>query len=348
MSDKRPKVILLTDNPLNAQALISSLRKPITPTENFYIRNHFYLPQLDVSRWRLRIGGEVLHPLELSLTDLLRFPPYTATVTLECAGNGRTMMSPVPVGVPWGVGAVSTASFTGVLLQKLLGLAGIKNEAMEVLFEGADSGEIKPGRTESFARSLSLDDISLSKPFLAWAMNDEPLSVAHGYPLRLVVPGWYGMASVKWLTKISVLSERFEGFFQKEQYRYVGDPALSDETPVTLMRVRSIITYPEEDEIIPYGPFEIKGIAWSGQAPIARVEVSVDGARSFVEAELGINLSSNSATPWRFWFQPQYPGKYTVIARAFDKNGDSQPLQPIWNQGGFGNNVVHSVKFTVE
>jgi DMSO/TMAO reductase YedYZ molybdopterin-dependent catalytic subunit len=201
------------------QALAESLRAaPL-----FYIRNHFDVPGLGAASWRLPVDGVVEHPLGFSVKDLQTLPERTAIVTLECAGNGRTRMNSVPPGTPWAYGAVGTARFTGTPLHLLLDQAGVGAETIEVVFTGADQGEVEPGRVTRFARSLPLDVARHPDTLMAWAMNGEPLPLQHGFPLRLIVPRWYGMASVKWARRDHRLSRPFEGYFQRESYAYAGE-----------------------------------------------------------------------------------------------------------------------------
>lgn len=343
----RPRLDLLEANPLNAETPMEVLTEPLTPNHLFYVRNHFEMPRIDTGTWRVAVDGAVEHPLELSLMDLQRLPERTVTVTMECAGNGRSRMVPVPPGTPWADGAVSTAQFTGAPLHLVLDQARLRAQALEVVFEGADHGQVRPGRVMPFARSLPLEVARHPDTLLARAMNGEPLLPDHGFPLRLVVPRWFGMASVKWLVKISVLSSHFEGYFQREQYVYVGEHGTQDGTPVTFMRVRAVIGRPADGAQLRLGPVEVAGTAWSGVASIAKVGVSSDEGRSWAEAKLGTPSSPYASTPWRFHWVPPGPGVYTLTAQASDGAGNVQPFDPVWNAHGYGNNVVHRVRVEV-
>jgi DMSO/TMAO reductase YedYZ molybdopterin-dependent catalytic subunit len=250
------------------------------PNAHFYVRNHFQIPDLDPEGWRLRVTGLVERELSLSLRDLHNLPTQTLVVTLECAGNGRALLDPPVEGERWGLGAVSTAEWTGVPLVEVLDRAGATSGAREVLFRGADGGEVegRPGRT-SFERSLTLDIARDGEVLLAYAMNGEALPVQHGYPLRAIVPGWYAVASVKWLTDIELIGVPFRGHYQTDKYRYEWEEDGRVVTePVSLQRVRALITEPRADEEVGPGELAIRGVAWSGTAPVARVEVSVAGA----------------------------------------------------------------------
>ena len=334
-------------DPLNREAPLDALAAPLTPTAHFYWRSHFPVPRVDAAAWRLRVEGEVAKPLALSLAELMAMPRLTLAVTLECAGNGRSLMRPVPSGTPWGLAAVSSADFTGVLLRDVLELAGPVPAAAEVLFEGADRGPVEPGREESYTRSLPLAVALEGGALLAWEMNGEPLPAVHGFPLRLVVPGWYGMASVKWLAALRVLPEPFRGYFQAEHYVYVGEPGMPDGTPVTRVRVRSLIAAPGDRAAVPLGPVEVRGIAWSGAAPVARVEVSADDGATWAAAELGAPPSPYAAAPWRLAWHPPRRGEYELLARAADAAGNEQPAAPVVNELGYGNTCVQRVRVSV-
>ena len=269
-------------------------------------------------------------------------------MTMECAGNGRTRMTPVPPGHPWELGAVSTARFTGVPLRDVLERAGVDGGAVEVAFAGADAGVTETGPPARFERSLPLDRAMDPDVLLAWEMNGEPLPPPHGFPLRLVVPGWYGVASVKWLAEIRVLDAPFDGFFQAERYVYRGEAGVADGTPVTRMRVRALIAQPGEGERLPAGAAtEIRGTAWSGEAPVRRVEVSVDGGATWQDARLGDAESPYAAAPWSLAWTPPHAGRHLLLARATDEAGHVQPLEPVWNELGYGNNVVQRVEVEV-
>lgn len=334
-------------DPLNREMPLGSLADPITPTARFYRRSNFAVPRLDAGTWRLRVEGEVARPLSIPLSRLAALPRETVAVTLECAGNGRSLMDPVPPGTPWGLGAVSTAEFTGVRLRDVLALAGPTPAAVEVLFEGADRGRADPGEEEApFARSLPVDAAG-EDALLAWGMNGAPLPAEHGFPLRLVVPGWYGMASVKWLVAVRVLAAPYRGAFQTDRYVYRGEAGTPPETPVTRMRVRSLIASPSDGAAVPLGPVDVLGAAWSGYAPVERVDVSFDGGASWAAAALGTPPSPHAATPWRLAWLPPRRGEYRLAARATDAAGNVQPAEPVANALGYGNNCIQRLRLSV-
>jgi DMSO/TMAO reductase YedYZ molybdopterin-dependent catalytic subunit len=333
-------------HPLNCETSIPALIGGVVmPNAHFYVRNHFQIPALEVSTWRLTVGGLVDRPLNLSLRDLHAMPSQTQIVTLECAGNGRSLLHPAVGGEQWGLGAVSTAEWTGVPLTEVLDRAGVHTGARQVLFRGADGGTVDSRNgTFRFERSLSLDDARDSGALLAYAMNGEPLPVQHGYPLRLVVPGWYGVASVKWLTEIEIIDRAFDGFFQTDRYFYESErDGRMVREPVTLQRVRALITEPAADQEVEHGDLVIRGVAWSGAAPIARVEVSVGGG-PWLQARLVGERRRHSWQWWELITRIEPPGATTLRARATDLAGRTQPEQPEWNRLGYGNNAVQEVR----
>jgi DMSO/TMAO reductase YedYZ molybdopterin-dependent catalytic subunit len=337
-------------HPLNCETSIPALIGGVVmPNAHFYVRNHFQMPALDPATWRLNVGGLVERPLCLSLRDLTNMPSQALVVTLECAGNGRAMFYPPAEGEQWGLGAVSTAEWTGVPLVEVLDRAGVKANAREVVFRGADRGEL-PGKTETigFERSLKLDDARDSEVLLAYAMNGEPLPIQHGYPLRVVVPGWYAVASVKWLTEIEAIDGPFDGHYQTGSYFYEHERngELVRE-PATLQRVRALVTEPKPNEELVSGDLAIRGVAWSGAAPISRVEVRI-GTGDWQDARL---LSGRHRHSWQWWeliTRIRERGEMIIRVRAFDLAGRSQPADPEWNRLGYGNNAVQKVPVSIK
>ncbi len=336
---------VVTEDPLNCEtptpAVPGSL---LTPDGGFYLRNHFPIPVLDETTWRLNISGLVREPLELSLDELRGMTADTFVATLECAGNGRALFSPLTDGAQWQLGAVGTAEWTGVRLDEVLGRAGVRANATELVFRGADRGAVDDSAEPVwFERSLAMADASKSGALLAYAMNGAPLPVRHGAPLRLIVPGWYAVASVKWLTEIRVTGEAFGGYFQAGDYMYerpAGDTVVRE--PVRMQRVRALITEPRSGERLSGGEVAVRGVAWSGAAPIARVEVSVAGG-TWQEARLA---GPPTGYGWRWWAHLAPAGgrgEATIRARATDLAGHVQPARPQWNRGGYGGNFIHAV-----
>jgi DMSO/TMAO reductase YedYZ molybdopterin-dependent catalytic subunit len=333
---------------LNCETPPADLGGEVTPTAQFYRRSHFPVPVLDPAAWRLSVGGMVHQPLSLSLHELTSLPAETTTVTLECAGNGRTWLRPPTAGVQWGFGAVGTAAWTGPRLADVLARAGIRPGACEVVFGGADRGPVGgSARPVRFERSLSVRDALESGALLAYAMNGQPLPARHGYPLRLVVPGWYAVASVKWLTDIRVVGEPFHGFFQAARYVYDWERGRHDAPePIREMQVRALITRPGTGQELAAGGVIVRGVAWSGTAPIARVEVSVaDGP--WQKARLVGTPAAHGWQQWEFLASGLGPGQASIRARATDLAGRVQPERPEWNRLGYGANFIHEVRVTL-
>jgi anti-anti-sigma factor len=336
-------------HPLNCETSIPALIGGVVmPNARFYVRNHFQIPKVDPSTWRLNIVGLVKRPLSLSLQDLVKMPSQAQFVTLECAGNGRSLLSPRVNGEQWNLGAVSTAEWTGVPLAEVLDRAGVKGGARQVVFRGADSGKLDPSSEPiRFERSLSMDDAQGSEALLAYAMNGETLPIQHGYPLRVIVPGWYAVASVKWLTEIEVISGLFGGHYQTETYFFEwqrGERVVRD--PISLQRVRSLITEPEPDSEVEQGELPIRGVAWSGAAPITRVEVRIGGG-SWQDARLVGERRRHSWQGWELIARLERPGSIEISARATDMASRTQPDSPEWNRLGYGNNAIQKVRVDV-
>jgi DMSO/TMAO reductase YedYZ molybdopterin-dependent catalytic subunit/rhodanese-related sulfurtransferase/glyoxylase-like metal-dependent hydrolase (beta-lactamase superfamily II) len=343
---ERHGMVVHRADPLNFETSLPALIGGIVmPNAHFYVRNHFRAPAIEANTWRLSVGGLVERQLQLSLRELSRLPSETRVLTLECAGNGRYTLDPPIEGEPWRLGAVSTAEWTGVPLVEVLDRVGVLPTATEVLFRGADRGPVegRPGAI-SFERSLPIDTARSAGALLAYAMNGEPLPLQHGYPVRLVVPGWYGVASVKWLTEIAIIDLPFDGYFQLDKYQYeTGD---GHREPVTLQRVRALITDPADGDQLPAGEITVRGVAWSGAAPIVRVEVSVENG-PYQDARL---LGEGERQRWQRWELPTgfgLPGQVSIKARATDAIGGTQPDQSVWNRQGYGNNAIQRVTVTI-
>lgn len=336
-------------HPLNGEISIPALIGGVVmPNAKFYIRNHFRIPKLDVENWRLTVGGLVERPLSLSWRDIARMPSETQVVTLECAGNGRSKLEPRVGGEQWNLGAVSTAEWTGVPLGKVLDRAGVRANGRHILFRGADSGMVD-GCAEAiaFERSLTLDQARGSQALLAYAMNGEALPLQHGFPLRVIVPSWYAVASVKWLTGIEVLERPFEGHYQTGSYYLEREiDGRVDREPLTLQRVRSLITKPADQAQVEQGELVVRGVAWSGAAPIAQVEVRLnDGA--WQQARL---LGAPKRHSWAWWewiTSVGPPGTCVIGARASDMSGRQQPEAPEWNRLGYCNNAIQEVRISI-
>jgi sulfane dehydrogenase subunit SoxC len=326
---------------------LEALRHEITPPGLHYVLVHYDIPAVDPAQWRLEVVGD--RRLELSLDDLRVRPAVTLPVTMECAGNGRARLDPRPVSQPWLAEAVGTAEWTGTPLAPLLEEAGIADDALEVVFTGLDQG-VEGGERQVYERGLALPDALRDDVLLAYEMDGAPLLAQHGFPLRLVVPGWYGMTSVKWLQRIAIVAEPFTGYQNATAYRFRQD-ADEEGTPVTRIEPRSLMVPPgipdflTRRRFVPPGPVRLEGRAWSGWGPIERVDVSADGGATWRPAELGAPPGSAAWTPWWFdWDAP--PGEHELCARARDATGRGQPEAPPWNVGGYANNAIQRVPVT--
>ncbi|MFD1212951.1 sulfite oxidase [Arthrobacter sp. GCM10027362] len=346
------------DVPLTAEELQLGARNHAMPLEMLaidrspagmhYLLIHFDVPVIDAGSWRLRIGGAVRRPLEFTLAQLQAREQRTLAVTLECAGNGRSLLKPRPIGQPWLHGGVGTAEWTGTPLAPLLEEAGVEPDAVDIVFTGADRG-IQGGEEQDYARSLPVSEALSPDVLLAYAMNGAPLPPQHGFPVRLVVPGWYGMASVKWLAGIEARTRPFTGFQQIQSYCYKTDETDPGE-PVTRMKVRALMVPPgipdflTRHRLVDSGPVLLHGRAWSGRAPIQRVQVAVDGVWS--DARLDAPEGEFAWRGWSFHWQAE-PGEHELMCRAVDALVRIQPQEPEWNWLGMGNNAVQKMAVTV-
>jgi sulfane dehydrogenase subunit SoxC len=329
---------------------LEALRWPLTPVGLHYLLTHYDIPAVDDSSWRLTIGGIVERPVTLSLDDLKARPTVTLPVTFECTGNGRARLEPRPISQPWLVEAVGTAAWTGTPLRPLLEEAGVPDHAVDVVFTGLDRG-IEGGVEQDYRRSLPLAEARRDEVLLAYAIDDLPLPPQHGFPLRLVVPGWYGMTNVKWLTAIDVLDTPFDGYQNAKAYRRFEDDGTPAE-PYSRMKPRALMVPPGVPEFMSRrrfvhpGSILLEGRAWSGWDRIARVEVSTDGGTSWMDAKLGDAPSPWSWTGWTFEWDAA-PGETELSCRATDAAGNTQPLDAPWNPKGYANNEVQRVPVTV-
>lgn len=328
---------------------LEALRHPVTPVGLHYLLTHFDIPKVDAATWRLEVGGLVERPLSFSLEQLQRREQRTLAVTLECAGNGRALLEPRPASQPWLVGAVGTAEWTGTPLAPLLEEAGLDARALEVVFSGLDRGAQK-GDVHHYERSLPVAEALRDEILLAWAINGQPLPPQHGYPLRMIVPGWYGMTHVKWLHAITVVDEPFEGWQQAVGYR-MRQSADEQGESVTRILPRALMVppgYPDfytRTRYLAPGEHVLEGRAWSGHGPIERVEVAVDDG-TWEPAEVGERLSDWAWHGWTFRWKAE-PGEHELRCRAADAAGNEQPDEPFWNHDGFCNNAPQRVQVTV-
>jgi DMSO/TMAO reductase YedYZ molybdopterin-dependent catalytic subunit len=331
-------LIYLTREPINAETPLDRQVGPITPASRHYVRDHFAIP--DAPR-HLAVDGAVRTPLDLGLAEIRALPHRSLVVTLECAGNGRAFLDPPVNGEQWGIGAVGTAEWTGIPLRAVLEMAGPLASAVDVLCAGADAGAPSDtGQRMAYERSLPIAEALRDNVLLAYAMNGEPLPAEHGAPLRLIVAGWYGMASVKWLARLRLLERPFDGFFQTKRY-VVGD------RPLRAIAPRAVITSPHDGDAFAAGPFVARGYAWSGRGDLARVAVSADDGRSWQDAVLGDEVTPYAWREWRAEITPRPRGEAVLLARAFTSDGTAQPLQQVRNALGYENNAVRPVRITL-
>jgi DMSO/TMAO reductase YedYZ molybdopterin-dependent catalytic subunit len=330
---------------------LEALAYDVTPVGLHYLLIHYDIPVVDPAAWRLTVGGSVGRELELSLEDLRTRPVVRQPVTMECAGNGRGRLSPRPVSQPWLNEAVGTAEWTGITLRSVLEEAGIREGAVEVLFTGLDRG-VEGGIEQQYERSLPLEEALRDEVMLAYAIGDEALPPQHGFPLRLVVPGWYGMTNVKWLDRITVLDQPFEGYQNTWSYNLRQTPEDVGER-VTRMEPRALMVPPgvpifaTRERQAELGAHVVSGRAWSGFGTIERVEVSDDGGETWQDAQLGDQPSRWAWRGWTWEWTPSGPGDYELCCRATDSEGNTQPLNAPWNLHGFANNEVQRLSVTV-
>lgn len=330
---------IITREPLNAETPPSALGEPLTPLGAFFTRNNFPVPRIAPAEWRLQVGGLVDRPRAFSFDDLRRLPAREMDVVLECAGNGRTLMTPLPEGTGWREGAVGCARFRGASFADVAQACGIRPGAVELVFRGADAGKAA-GREMSFERSLPVAKALHPETLLCYEMNGEPLRPEHGAPVRLLVPGWYGVASVKWLVEARAVDRPFEGHFQRERYVYEQRKGEPGAAPVREMRVKSLFASPLPGAAVRAGAtVPVAGWAWSGAAPVARVDVSDDGGRSWHAARLGPSRGPYAWRGWTYDWTPTGAGEAVLLCRATDEAGRAQPDRPEWNVHGYGYNA---------
>jgi sulfane dehydrogenase subunit SoxC len=330
---------------------LEALAFDVTPIGMHYLLIHYDVPRADAVAWRLEIDGAIERPMSLSLEDLRRRLAVTSAVTFECAGNGRALLDPRPVSQPWLLEAVGTGTWTGTPLAALLADAGIAGGAVEVLFTGLDRG-VEGDVEQSYRRSLPLGEALREEVLLAWELNGSPLPPQHGFPLRLVVPGWYGMTNVKWLSRITVLDEPFTGYQNAHGYR-LRQEAGQDGVPVSRMMVRALMVPPGIPDFATRRRFAtltvqtLEGRAWSGWGTVEAVDVSSDGGVTWQPAELGPPAAPHAWRRWTFEWRPKAAGDYELCCRATDSAGNRQPTVAPWNLGGYANNAVQRIPVTV-
>jgi len=321
-----------SEEPLNLEMPFETLDGFITPTKLFYVRTHFPIPKIDRNKWRLRVEGEVERPFEINFDELIKLESRKIPATLECAGNNRSFLEPKVKGVQWRLGGVGNAEWTGVPLSILLDRAGVKSTAREIILEGADRGKLEdpksPPGEMNFARSIPMK--KASDVLLAYKMNDVDLPAENGFPVRAIVPGWYAVASIKWLKRIIVTDKPFNGYYQTLDYSYWRrEGELAELVPLREMQIKAEIARPSEGETVPANSnARVRGTAWTGDGEITKVEISSDDGATWNEAKLLGESKPNAWRLWEFnWKTPARAGKATLVARATDSNGRTQPIE---------------------
>jgi sulfite oxidase len=343
-----PSLIVLSPSPKDLEMPVEAFIDEITPVEHFFVRCHTMIPQIKLPEWKLEIAGLVDHPLTLTLADLKKLPRAELVSVLECAGNGRRFYQPPVAGAQWRFGSVGNARWTGVRLKDVLEKAGVKPVATQLLLDGADVPLVKMPK---FQRTLEVGKAMHPDTLLAWEMNGKVLTADHGFPLRVIAPGWASDSWVKWLTRIELLDHDFDGFWMKTAYRHPAqhvapgtavDP--KDMIPVTDLNVKSVIANP--GEWARPGVIVVQGVAWSNTSPVAKVEISADAGKTWSRA-------SFTGKPTKYGFRKfgytwkVAEGQYTLMSRATNESGQSQPLEPEWNPNGYLYNAAQPRAVTI-
>jgi len=338
---------------LDLETPVEFMTEWITPVNHFFVRNHMFEPaKIEASTWKLTIGGEVEKPVTLTLADLQKVPVHSVTNAMECAGNGRSLHNPKVPGIQWGKGAVGNATFSGPSLKIVLQKAGLKDSGKHVMFRGLDE---VPGKVPPFIRSIPIEKAIDADTLIATHMNGAPLTHHHGFPARVITPGWAGAASCKWLTEITVLDKPAEGNFMNPGYRMPNTPVKPGEAvkpedthSVTGLTVKSLIAAPSDGTKLRPGKQQIKGVAWAGEADITKVEISTDGGSSWSPAELGKDHVRYAWRLWSYAWRPAKSGDYVILSRATDSQGRIQPDAAVWNPSGYLYNAYDQVKVYVQ
>lgn len=326
----------LSPNPKDLEMPVEGFIDEITPVEHFFVRSHARIPQVDLASWKLEIAGLVEKPLTFTLAELQKFPHTELVSVLECAGNGRSFYRPTVAGAQWRFGSVGNARWTGVRLKDVLEKAGVKASATQVLMNGAD---LPLGKMPKFQRTLELTKAMHPDTLLAWEMNGQPLTAEHGFPLRVIAPGWASDSWFKWLTRLELLDHDFDGFWMKTAYRHPArhvapgtavDPA--DMVPVTDLNVKSVIAHPNEWALP--GVIHVQGVAWSNASPVTKVEISTDGGKTWASAKFTSKATQYGFRKWAFTWKA-VEGSHTLMSRATNAAGQTQPLEPEWNPNGY-------------
>jgi len=354
---EKTDLILLTDRPPQLETPVKYFTQDLTPNDAFFVRWHLSIipTSINAETFGLSVAGHVNNELDLSLEDLRKqFEPASIVAVNQCSGNSRSFSEPRVPGGQWGNGACGNARWTGVWLKDLLNKAGVKAGAVDVSFQGLDHAPLPT--VAPFAKSVPIDHALGGDCLVAYEMNGRPMPMLNGYPLRLIVPGWFGTYWVKTLKEINVLDKPFAGFWVAKSYRVPNNPRMAespkelakDTVPITKMPLRSMFALPETGTRMEAGrEHEIAGVAFDSGSGIAKVEVSTDGGKTWSDAKIGQDLGKYSWRVWKHPWRPSGSGSYTLMARATSNAGETQPTTPIWNRAGYGRNIVESVTVTV-
>lgn len=344
----KEKMIVLSSKPIVLEMPSEGFEHFITPNDLFFVRNNIGQPAIDIQKWSLSIDGEVKNPLHLTINDLKKFEEVEAIVTLECYGNSRGFFEPKASGNQWKKGGVSTAKWKGIRLKDVLEKTNIPDKAKHIIFDGADEPFVPTA--PDFKRSIPIEKAMSPETLLVYEMNGAPLPVYHGYPLRVLVPGWGGSCSVKWLVNIHVSEKEFDGFYMVDKYRTPVNPVKpgtkvspKDMRVLTDLDVKSIIFSPSNGVKLSMGEVVIKGYAWTGDAEIKRVDVSSDYGRTWQKAKIVKKSGRYAWNLWEYRWKVTKPGSYLLMCRATDSKGRAQPFSPYWNQDGYLFNAVDKV-----
>ena len=356
-------LLLLTDRPVQMETPRPYFTDAFTPNDAFYVRWHLEgIPnRIELNEWRLKVEGNVNKPLALSLADLMeKFKPVSVAAVNQCSGNSRSRLQPRVPGGQWGNGAMGNALWTGAPLREILDMAGLKSGSLQIQMQGLETGQGPEGfGSNRFLKSLDLSNPVVDECVVAYLMNGEPLPMLNGFPVRLVVPGYFATYWMKCLSWIRVLDAPDENFWMKTAYRVPDTPrgnTTPDDikagkvktVPISRMPVRSFLVTPDGSTKIPAGmTVTLRGIAFSGFGRVSRVEISDDGGKTWDAAKLGEDHGPYSFRTWQAAWKPASPGRYSVAVRATDEKNNTQPDEPVWNPGGYLWNRIERQEFVV-
>jgi sulfite oxidase len=347
----KQNMIVRSTRPEDFEMPLDGFSDWITPIDRFYVRSHHYTPAVSLDTWKLTVDGEVDKPVTLTMADLKKLPRVEMVAVMECAGNGRSLYEPPVPGAQWVYGSVGNGRWAGVRMADVLAKAGVKASAQHILMDGAD---VPVGIMPEFKRTIPVKKALHRDTLLAYEMNGEALPASHGFPLRVIVPGWAGDSWVKWLTGLTVLDKEFDGFWMKTAYRHPGNPVVPGSAvdpakmhSVESISIKSVIAGPLDQMKVAPGPVRIHGTAWSNETPVASVEVSVDRGRTWQKAKLNSEQARYGWRLFEYTWTPREPGYYVVMARAFDTAGKTQPMVQEWNPSGYLFNAVQKVAVEV-